>query len=847
MRLSIKRLRAVLLAGALLLVLVLTAYIGYGRYRALQAYRRILAHAGASFTHDTNGFTYSQSEQGKTVFTLHAARATQLGDGKWSLHNADLTLYGRVTQRADRIYSSEIEYDEKEGLARAPGEVHMDLQAPQAAPSNDHSATKPEEAQIIHVRTSGLVYLRKLGVAATDQPVEFHYAGLECNALGAEFNSSQSSLRLLANVVLTGQMHNVPIHLTATQADLDRTANVANLTRPVLDSDGRTGHADGAILHLRKDGSIETLQANGHVSLASGSQQVTADRLDGALSPKAVPQTARLTGNVVLIDTAPLRTARGTATEVDAVFNEQGGPASVVASGHASLSLVDHTADQRTGSHGLGRDMEGERIIATFTPGPRKGASRLTQLHAIGSAHAGGQSIAPPATSPASGKSASPVPAAPRLKRTQVSADDLQVAFATDTGNRARPQRLFGNGHTLLQQNGPDDDEQTSSGDTLDIAFASQPIAVQGGRPPAGSADDRTALSITSALQVGHVSIRDRTAGRAATAGAAAAAPQVSTATAARADYDDTTQRLTLTGDAQLLSSDAALAAPRVVLDRRTQDADASGGVQTTFHGSSPPGTPQGSARSISPLDPQQGGTTHVLSATAHFVHATQLAEFRGSDAQPARVWKDASQVQAATLLFDGVHRTFAARTASPGALVHAVLASTPEPGHGAHSAASVVRVASPRMDYNDVQREAVFSGGVSIDGTTGEVRAARAVALLTPAAVNGSASPASQPSPVQGSLDRLIVTGDVQMEQPGRRGSGDQLVYTAATGYYVLTGTPNHPPHVADAEQGDVTGATLLFGAGGSTIVIAGDGVAKSPQTRVRTETRVRNDGKVK
>jgi lipopolysaccharide export system protein LptA len=488
--------------------------------------------------------------------------------------------------------------------------------------------------------------------------------------------------------------------------------------------------------------------------------------------------------------------------------------------------------------------MEGERITALFTPGPRKGASRLAQLHATGSARAGGQSIVPSATSPATGKSASPGPVPLRLKRTQVSADDLQVAFATDSGNRARPQRLFGNGHTVLQQNGPDEDEQTSAGDTLDIAFASEAAAAHAGKPPAGSADGRTELSITSAVQVGHVSIHDRTAGKAATAGSAAVAPQVSTATAARADYDEATQRLTLTGDAQLLSSDAALAAPRVVLDRRTQDADASGGVQTTFHGAAPPGTPQGSVRSISPLDTQQGGTTHVLSATAHFVHATQLAEFRGSDAQPARVWKDASQVQAAMLLFDGVHRTFAARTASPDALVHAVLASTPapEPSHGTQSAPSVVRVASPRVDYNDLQREAVFSGGVAIDGTTGEVRAARAVALLMPAA-----APSSQPSPVQGSLDRLIVTGDVQLEQPGRRGSGDQLVYTAATGNYVLTGTPNHPPHVADAEQGNVTGATLLFGAGGSTIVIVGEAGAKSPQTRVRTETRVRNDGKVK
>ena len=64
MQMSIQRLRWGLIAGALLLVVTLAAYIGYGRYRALQTYTRLLQRSGITITHETDGFTYSQSVQG---------------------------------------------------------------------------------------------------------------------------------------------------------------------------------------------------------------------------------------------------------------------------------------------------------------------------------------------------------------------------------------------------------------------------------------------------------------------------------------------------------------------------------------------------------------------------------------------------------------------------------------------------------------------------------------------------------------------------------------------------------------------------------------------------------------
>jgi lipopolysaccharide export system protein LptA len=422
MQFSIKKLRWVLLAGALVLIAVLTAFIGYGRYRAMALYLKLIKHSGATISHDTSGFTYSQTEKGKTIFTLHASKATQVGDGKWSLHNVSVKLYGHsdnpAANRTDYITGSEFTYDEKEGIVRAIGEVHMDLQAPQSLTSAGHTATEasgantpppatttktgdsaapaPEAADVVHVRTSGLVYLRKLGIAATDQPVEFHYHGIECTALGAEFNSSQSTIRLLANVVAHGLMRDQPVVIHATSADIDRTANIATLIHTVAESRGRTGSADLTVLNLRKDGSIETAKGTGHVTFTGKTQQITAPQLDATLTPQSILRTAKLSGGVTLTDSNPLRPIHGTASVADIIFDEHGAPATVTADGATQNPAKLALTDKRTNPRGLQRDLQGDRIIASFTPVTKtkgsRSASQLTRVHVMGSARARGES-----------------------------------------------------------------------------------------------------------------------------------------------------------------------------------------------------------------------------------------------------------------------------------------------------------------------------------------------------------------------------------------------------------------------------------------------------------------------
>src|ERR1700761_5618970 len=223
MRLSVERLRWGLVAGALLLVGVVVVLLSYGRDRAVQAWKQIVKRSGATITRESDGVTWSQAVRGKQVFTLHGKRVIPHGDGKYTLEDGMLVLYGPNGQATDRISGAQFEYDEKEGVAHAAGVVDMDIEPPAGLSPQGPGLTTPasklsgdpgsrvqgprgEMTQAIHVRTSGLTYVKKLGVAATDQEVEIEYAGMHGHSRGAEFDTGQSVVHLLADVRADGTL-----------------------------------------------------------------------------------------------------------------------------------------------------------------------------------------------------------------------------------------------------------------------------------------------------------------------------------------------------------------------------------------------------------------------------------------------------------------------------------------------------------------------------------------------------------------------------------------------------------------------------------------------------------------
>jgi lipopolysaccharide export system protein LptA len=73
--------------------------------------------------------------------------------------------------------------------------------------------------------------------------------------------------------------------------------------------------------------------------------------------------------------------------------------------------------------------------------------------------------------------------------------------------------------------------------------------------------------------------------------------------------------------------------------------------------------------------------------------------------------------------------------------------------------------------------------------------------------------------------VDRMTAHGHVIVSSEGRRGIGEELVYTGNNGEYVLTGTAANPPRLTDPTRGTVTGNALIFNSRDDSVSIEGDG----------------------
>src|ERR1700716_2911162 len=328
MNVSIERLRFWLLVGAGLLVIVIAAFLGYAHYRAHRYLRDLPQKLGMDVRRETNNVTYSQSVQGRTVYTIHAAKAVERSDGKMTLHDVGIVLYGRKQDRADRIYGEEFEYDQKNEIIRAVGEVHIDLQAPEAADANakmDYAAGKDlhggqaggvaagehesRDDRLIHVTTSGLVFLRKLGVAATDKDIEFASGGMTGHAVGADYSADTGVVVLHTAVKVNGLQHDSPVVLTASHAVLDRPGQRIDLSqakyveigdggeRDAGGAEGQTAEAEHVMVHLRSDGTADRVEGEGEVTLTGESgESLKAPRGEMTLNAQNQPQSAVVWG-----------------------------------------------------------------------------------------------------------------------------------------------------------------------------------------------------------------------------------------------------------------------------------------------------------------------------------------------------------------------------------------------------------------------------------------------------------------------------------------------------------------------------------------------------------------------
>jgi len=856
-RFTIERIRTLVLVAAALLLAALGVLLARARWKNLVGRRDLPQRLGVNITQEANGYSYSHNLGAHSKYRIHASKAVQLKNDHVELHGVEIEIFGADGTEADKIAGDEFEYDQKSGIASAQGPVEMILSRP-AAQASGKRAGQPHTAggvagktSQVQVKTSGVSFDRNTGVVTTAQRVSFSITQGSGSAVGATYNSESGYLTLAQSVELTTYRGGDTVEIHAQHAEFDRDTQLCLLRAATLEYRGGRADAAQARILFRDNGSAARLDATGGFALTT----TTGGRL---ASPTAVmdfnesnqPRHGHLEGGVTMDSAQAGRTVRAASPAAEVDFTGEG----QLRRAHLERGVMMQSDE--TGLDASGQAVDANRIWRSPAAdidfcsmrSPSKTQLELETIHGTG-----GVTI----TSESRRGDAAPVTA-------KMSADEVTETFGAGSALRA----LVGTGHATMEQTTATGALQTARGDRLEASFA-LPGAARNGDEGSGIRDRKgkkrgsekarqqegvqsqasrsrpgthNATGTTSASDVqtaeldGHVVLFEQHAAK-----PGAQPPPPLRAAAEKAVYAGDGEWLHLTGNSRdanglrIVNGGLELTAEKVDVSRQSGDAFARGNVKATWTGSGPNGAGNqgGNAQGNTALG--GNGPAHVIAAEAQLNESTGEAAFRGH----ARLWQQANSVSAPEIVLNQHLQTLTARTADANDPVRAVLLSAGASGLGEANAGSrntpgsneakpaVIRIRGGDLTYSDAEHRAVMHGGIA-----GAVVAETGSATSTSHTVELRMIPAGNLSGGQAQVDRMTATGHVVLTSNGRRGTGEQLVYSGVTGDYVLTGSAAVPPRMTDPELGSVTGEALIFHSRDDSVSIEGGGHTTRTET---------------
>ena len=831
--------RTLVLSAGILLVVALVVFLAVGRWKRHLNTPEILKALGAGIQQEANGWTYSHALGAHAQYKIHASKEVQFKQGNARLHDVKIELYGEDGSRVDRIEGNEFDYDQKQGSITAIGPVEITLMRPSVAPAIAPKATpghaasakpkstppkntplsnaeKTASAGEIHVRTSGLTFDQKSGVATTKEHVDFSMAQGTGSSTGATYDSQNGHLVLDHAVELNTPRNGGMVVLHAQHGEFERETELCDLL--VATADYRGGEATAAVAKIlfRPNGSAEhldvtggftlTTATGGHVAAPTGSMdfdehnQPRHGRLEGGVVMDSVRENETKTGS-------QNRHVHGTSPTAELDFTPKGELRHV----HLERGVEMHSEELNTPTNSkesplrVARTWRSPLADVDFREVAR-GQVEPATIHGTegvvvtGESQRGKQPIIP----------------------SRLGADDMTGDF----GPASQLSAMTGIGHASMEETTATGTLQTSSADRLETHFLPPPPP--GAAPKSQSTTaSNSAAQIQSAVLDGHVVLIQVPAAR-----PGAQPPATMRATAGHAVYEGAGGWLHLTLSPRVEDSGLQLTAEKIDVSHDTGDALAHTNVKATWIDNAADTKPTPSGHQVMPaLRPASQGSlalggrepSHVISSEAELQQATGVATFKGH----ARLWQQGNSVTAPVIVLDRQKQTLVARSTDPAEPVRIVLVSAggsdlgKAPSNQAHkdssnaaegksSTPSVIRVRGGDLKYSDAEHKAVMRAGalgrvVAETGTATSVSDDAELILLPPGNHAGKGG-------AQGQVDRMTARGHVVVTSESRRGTGEQLVYTSENGEYVLTGTAAAPPKMTDPVRGTVTGEALIF-----------------------------------
>jgi len=700
--------RRLFAGGAVFTVLVVCGFYVRGMLRTSRIIRDIPKNIAANLAQSTTGFTFSKSEGGRTLFTIHAAQARQFkDDGRAELHDVNIIVYGRDAKRFDQIYGSDFVYDQRSGDVVATGEVHIDLESDSTGSARPDQSPPREIKNPIHLKTSGLTFNHKTGHAHTDERIEFRIPEAVGSAVGATYDSKSNVLVLKSAVRVTTTEKQKAV-ITAASAIFTKEPRRAELLSGRVEQTSRDLQADKITLLLNEDNELEKVLASGNVHIEDTTAKgfdVKAPQGEVILGAKQQIKVATLSGGVAFESRGP-SPGKGTSRTLVLDFGANNQPTKARAEGAVAVTQGQGSGAVAMNADAVDMFLKGKKLDRAVT----SGAAEIVRTEGV--------------------------------TKYTITAGVFQGQF--NSQNR------------LSAMNG-------SSGTKVVATTSGQPDRITTSRDLAAGFDGKGAISVVE--QNGDFHYEEG----------------LRRATAERARFVPADDNITLTGSPRVVDSGVTLTSQTVQLNRKSSTVFAQGEVKTTF----------------SELKQQANGGMLSSSDPIH-VTGTSMTAGRNTDSARftnGRLWQGKNIVEAPVITFDRTRRNLQAQS-SRERRVTAVFVQPRKDGDS-----TPINVTADKLTYVDADREAVFSGNVRARSTEMNTSAESIHILLLPGGGAGS-----------NQLDRLIAQGDVKVQQPGRKASGNQLTYTAQEGKLVMIGSKENRPVISDDTKGQVTGDSLTF-----------------------------------
>jgi len=727
------------------------------RYRA----RNVTVHPPVSLPNNVSrqlsGYTFTRSDEGRRIFTIHAARTLAYNQGSNTvLEDVRVVIFGQSGNRHDELQTDRCRYNNKSGALACSGEASLKLEAqPHMQPAPDLRSGQP-----FFVKTANVSYDPRDSAVKTLEKVSFSFGPASGTAKGLIYDTRTGSLSLQKDVsarLPARSASGPPVDVRAGGLLYKKAAGEVFLRAPVQVEQGpqRLSASTGTIF-LDSQNRIDHLTLEGSVSGSSPSPKGRVEAAAQTLEADFDPATAQLRNLNALGDVhvrALDRQGGVRRLSANQVQMNVSGAKARIRSGRASgnVRLVFEPSEVQAQASGSSRSLgglaQGKRVLtASDLRFSFRTGGVLGEAHTIGP----GEILL--------------IPGRSQDDTRTISAEELRLLFDV----RGRLQRILGLNSTHITDSSPPGQKPGFVRETF-------------GRKLVATVNPAT-QAIETIRQEGDFRFKegDRRA------------------SAEEALYEAQRQKLTLIGHPQMWDSDSRIRARHMIINLAQGLAEGWGRVQSVHFGSETSPVPPGSDAVVSSRTSEAGPL--ILTADKVIVRKDkQEARYEGN----VRAWQGPDVLECSSLKVEKTSQQIRSGYRVTTSLMQL---NPSQPGRGApkgpqsgHGVTQPVTIKADHLVYFNLGREAVYQGHVLMQSKDGTLRSDRLRVYFY--------SPSGQQKP---EVERSVADGNVRVVQPlGRRAQADHAEYFAAAGKIVLTGGP---PIIYDEQQGFLTGDRLTF-----------------------------------